>query len=168
MKKGMKGGDMRVCHLCGSSAEGTTVQEGSFNYQLNMSNKLFTNFYCYPCLENPKNESKIFYDFHPTFSDESYTRAPPQRASVYTGRHIPRGTSAQHTCKCRIQMTQPPSHSTSCHRPDPSDPMPWSPGDRLRHQHPWRIHRATQTPTTHSTSSVWASLNPTYSEECRV
>ena len=61
---------MRVCHLCGSSAEGTTVQEGSFNYQLNMSNKLFTNFYCYPCLENPKNESKIFYDFHPTFSDE--------------------------------------------------------------------------------------------------
>jgi len=21
-------------------------------------------------LENPKNESKIFYDFHPTFSDE--------------------------------------------------------------------------------------------------
>jgi len=38
---------MGVCHLCGSSAEGTTVQEGSFNYQLNMSNKLFTNFYCY-------------------------------------------------------------------------------------------------------------------------
>jgi hypothetical protein len=35
-----------------------------------MRNKLFTNFYCYPCLENPDNESKIFYDRHPEFSAE--------------------------------------------------------------------------------------------------
>ena len=60
-----------VCFLCGSSTDnGTTVQEGSFRYKQNMNNKLFMNYYCYPCLENPKNESKIFYDFHPHFSDE--------------------------------------------------------------------------------------------------
>ena len=66
----MKGGENRMCHLCGSSANGTTVQEGSVFYKQDMRNKLFTNFYCYPCLENPENESKIFYDRHREFSAE--------------------------------------------------------------------------------------------------
>lgn len=65
-----KGGVIRVCHLCGSSASGTSVQEGSLFYKQDLRNKLYTNFYCYSCLENPANKSKIFYDEHPEFSDE--------------------------------------------------------------------------------------------------
>ncbi len=59
-----------VCVICGSSKDVQNVQEGSWRYKANMNNKIFMNPYCESCMDNPENEHLIWYDFHPTFSDE--------------------------------------------------------------------------------------------------
>ena len=56
---------MSYCILCESTEGVIIAQEGSHLWKANMNNKLYSNYYCITCIENPNNESVIWYDEHP-------------------------------------------------------------------------------------------------------